>query len=96
MTGLGGDAFWTIYDPASQRVTCVDGSGLSGQRVGPEYLRELGHGAPPQRGAAAMLTCPGAVSGWSKALELAAGWRGGAEWAPAASHADAASDRSGT
>ena len=74
MTGLGGDAFWTIYDPASQRVTCVDGSVLSGQRVGPEYLRELGHGAPPQRGAAAMLTCPGAVSGWSKALELAGGW----------------------
>lgn len=74
MTGLGGDAFWTIYDPASGRVTCVDGSGLSGQRVGPDYLRDCGHDSLPQRGPAAMLTCPGAVSGWSKALELARGW----------------------
>ena len=74
MTGLGGDAFWTIHDPASERVVCVDGSGLSGQRIGPEYLRETGHSALPQRGPAAMLTCPGAVSGWRKALELAAGW----------------------
>lgn len=74
MTGLGGDVFWTIHDPVSGRVVCVDGSGLSGQRVGPEHLREMGHTALPQRGPAAMLTCPGAVSGWDKALELAAGW----------------------
>lgn len=74
MTGLGGDAFWTIHDPASGRVVCVDGSGLSGSGVGPEYLRENGHAAMPQRGPAAMLTCPGAVSGWSKALDLARDW----------------------
>ena len=74
MTGLGGDAFWTIYDPAAGRVTCIDGSGLSGACVGPEYLRAGGHVTPPQRGPAAMLTCPGAVSGWKCALELARGW----------------------
>ena len=76
MTGLGGDAFWTIHDPASGRVMCVDGSGLSGSRIGPEYLRDRGHTALPQRGPEAMLTCPGAVSGWSKALELARDWSG--------------------
>ncbi len=74
MTGLGGDAFWTIHDPASGRVVCIDGSGLSGQRVSPDYLRACGHDSLPQRGPAAMLTCPGAVSGWSTALDLAAGW----------------------
>ena len=42
MTGLGGDAFWTIYDPASQRVTCVDGSGLSGGWRDARLGRECG------------------------------------------------------
>ena len=74
MTGLGGDAFWTIYGPAAGEVRCIDGAGLSGERVTPDYLRERGYNALPERGPEAMLTCPGAVASWSKALELASGW----------------------
>ncbi|MDR2893445.1 MAG: gamma-glutamyltransferase family protein [Deltaproteobacteria bacterium] len=74
MSGLGGDAFWTIYEPEGGRVRCIEGVGLSGSRVSAEALRKAGHKYLPRRGSQAMLTCPGAVSGWSKALEVAAPW----------------------
>lgn len=74
MTGLGGDAFWTIYDPVSGKVLCIDGSGKSGERVSADYLCALEISAPPPRGPKVMLTCPGAVASWDTALELAQGW----------------------
>ncbi len=74
MTGLGGDAFWTVYEPSSGKVLCIDGSGLSGERVNFDYLRAQGLCAPQQRGPEAMLTSPGAVASWGKALDLARAW----------------------
>ena len=73
MCGLGGDAFWTLYDPASARVTCIDAAGHSGLHVHGEYLKKRGHTAIPRRGPQAMITCAGAVSGWQRALETATG-----------------------
>lgn len=74
MTGLGGDAFWTIHDPAGGRVECIDASGISGAAVNFEYLKKARLEKIPQRGPKAMITCPGAVSGWQKALEVSKNW----------------------
>ncbi len=76
MTGLAGDAFWTIHDPVSGRVMCIDGSGLSGKHINLAHLRNSGHKTVPERGPGAMITCPGAVSGWQKALEVSRDWGG--------------------
>ncbi|MDL2313866.1 gamma-glutamyltransferase family protein, partial [Desulfovibrio sp. OttesenSCG-928-C14] len=77
MAGMGGDTFWTIYDPASGRVVCIDGSGHSGKAAGPEFLRANNLSALPQRGPLSIVTCAGAVSGWQAALEEARDWSRG-------------------
>ncbi|MDR1124586.1 MAG: gamma-glutamyltransferase family protein [Deltaproteobacteria bacterium] len=75
MTGLGGDAFWTIYDPASGRVQCIDASGLSGENVRLAEVKKKADAADfAFFGPQTMLTCPGAVGGWARALEMAAAW----------------------
>ncbi len=82
MTGLGGDAFWTIYNPEGfgagfpDNVLCLDACGKSGQAVTPEALALAGHKAVPRRGPWAAITVPGAVSGWQAALDLARAWGG--------------------
>ena len=68
MTGLGGDAFWTIYDPASGQVQCIDASGVSGAGVDFGLLEKARREKIPQRGPPALLPSPGAVSGWHHAL----------------------------
>ena len=64
--GLGGDAFWLIWDAAAGRQVALNGSGRAPAAADPATLREAGHQAIPLRGAAA-ITVPGAVRSWADA-----------------------------
>jgi oxamate amidohydrolase len=70
MNQLGGDGFWLIREP-SGRVRAVMAAGVAGSRARPELYDEAGLEAIPPRGPLAALTVPGAVAGWSLALEAA-------------------------
>lgn len=62
MTGIGGDAFWLIYDAESRALAGIDGSGAAGRGVNLEaYARES---AIPWRGPRAAITVPGALDSW--------------------------------
>jgi gamma-glutamyltranspeptidase/glutathione hydrolase len=67
MAGLGGDGFWLIHDGAGARA--VNASGPAAADATPDYYRERGHDAIPDRGEEAALTVPGAVDGWRLAHE---------------------------
>jgi gamma-glutamyltranspeptidase len=59
MTGLGGDAFFVVFDKGEVRV--LNASGFSGANVVvPDKI--------PDRGPGAVLTIPGAVAGWRALL----------------------------
>ena len=65
MTGLGGDAFWLIYDARQKRVRCLDGAGCAAASASIETFRARGMGEIPFRGILpATLTVPGAVASW--------------------------------
>jgi gamma-glutamyltranspeptidase len=65
MTGLGGDAFWLIYDAKTNAVRYLDGGGRAAANADPAYVRDRGQGEIPLRGILpATLTMPGAVSSW--------------------------------
>jgi oxamate amidohydrolase len=69
MTGLGGDGFWLIHDPA-HGPRGLNASGPAAALASAELLRNRGFPtAVPQRGALAALTVPGAVDGWRAAHE---------------------------
>ncbi len=70
MNQLGGDGFWLIREP-SGRIRALMAAGVAGSRARPELYREAGLDAIPARGPLAALTVPGAVAGWSLALEAA-------------------------
>jgi gamma-glutamyltranspeptidase len=68
MCGLGGDAFWLIYDAAARKVSYLDGGGRAARSATLE--RFAGEKEIPYRGLApATLTTPGAVASFCAAHE---------------------------
>lgn len=68
MTSIGGDAFWLIYDAASDRVRYLDGAGMACASGTIDAFRRRGLREVPLRGALpATLTVPGAVASWCAA-----------------------------
>ena len=68
MTGVGGDAFWLIYDAKTNAVRYLDGGGRGAASASAAWFRERGHSEVPFRGILpATLTTPGAVSSWVEA-----------------------------
>jgi len=66
MTGIGGDAFWLIYDP-KEGVSFIEASGYSGYDVNMSHYKGLD--SIPFRGKIAANTVAGAVSAWDLAYE---------------------------
>jgi gamma-glutamyltranspeptidase/glutathione hydrolase len=66
--GLGGDAFWMIFDPQSADVVAYNGSGRAPRNLEAAELRAHGHTEMPPRGAFPV-TVPGAVRSWEDVLE---------------------------
>ena len=68
MTGLGGDAFWLIYDAKTGRVRHLDGGGRAAANASIDWFARRGYTEVPFRGILpATLTTPGAVSSWVEA-----------------------------
>lgn len=70
MNHVGGDGFWLVREP-SGRVRYLEACGFAGRDATIGHYHELGHETIPARGPLAALTVPGAVGGWSLALEAA-------------------------
>jgi len=66
--GLGGDAFWMIYDPEAADVVAYNGSGRAPRNLEGAELRDQGFTEMPARGGFAV-TVPGAVRAWEDVLE---------------------------
>jgi len=66
--GVGGDAFWVLYEPRTREVVCYNGSGRAAAALSAAQLRERGMTAMPQRGALSV-TVPGAVRSWEDVVE---------------------------
>ena len=64
--GIGGDAFWLIWDEASGRQTALNGSGRAPAAADATALRAGGLLTLPYRGPLA-ITVPGAVRSWDDA-----------------------------
>jgi gamma-glutamyltranspeptidase len=64
--GIGGDAFWLIWDAASGRQLALNGSGRAPARANAEALRRAGLRTMPLRGPHS-ITVPGAVRSWGEA-----------------------------
>jgi gamma-glutamyltranspeptidase/glutathione hydrolase len=66
MCGIGGDAFWLIYDAASRKVRYLDGGGRAAASA--TLDRFAGKAEIPFRGILpATVTTPGAVASWAEA-----------------------------
>lgn len=64
--GIGGDAFWLIWDAASGRQFALNGSGRAPAGADPAALRAAGLRTLPRRGPLT-ITVPGAVRSWGDA-----------------------------
>ena len=64
--GIGGDAFWLLWDAASSRQTALNGSGRSARALDAAAVRRQGLASIPKRGALS-ITVPGAVRSWGDA-----------------------------
>ena len=64
--GLGGDAFWIIWDAERAEAVTLNGSGRSGSRATIEAARAAGHQRMPERGPWSV-TVPGGVDSWGEA-----------------------------
>ena len=68
MTGVGGDAFWLIYDAASGRVRHLDGGGRAAASADLAAFASRGLNEIPYRGILpATVTTPGSVASWGVA-----------------------------
>jgi gamma-glutamyltranspeptidase len=68
MTGVGGDAFWLIYDAKAKRVRYLDAAGQAASNASIGWFEQRGLKEIPFRGVLpATLTVPGAVDGWCTA-----------------------------
>jgi gamma-glutamyltranspeptidase/glutathione hydrolase len=68
MTGLGGDAFWLIYDAKARRVRYLDGGGRAAAGASIDWFATRGMAEIPFRGILpATVTTPGAVASWCEA-----------------------------
>jgi gamma-glutamyltranspeptidase len=66
LCGIGGDAFWLIWDAAERRQHALNGSGRSGATADAARLRADGHERLPIHGPLT-ITVPGAVRSWGDA-----------------------------
>ena len=64
--GIGGDAFWLIWDAAASRQHALNGSGRSAAGVDAAALRDRGLVELPKRGPLS-ISVPGAVRSWGDA-----------------------------
>ena len=64
--GIGGDAFWLIWDAAAGRQVALNGSGRSAAAAEAARVRAAGHRRMPIRGPLS-ITVPGAVRSWGDA-----------------------------
>jgi len=64
--GLGGDAFWLVWDEAAATQTALNGSGRAPASADPAALRARGLTTLPYRGPLT-ITIPGAVRSWADA-----------------------------
>lgn len=62
-TGVGGDAFWLIYDGRRGEVVAVNGSGRSPKKSSIDYFRKKSLGKIPGQGIHSV-TVPGAAHSW--------------------------------
>ena len=68
MVGVGGDAFWLIYEAASGQVKYLDGGGRATQKATINNVHARGLSEIPFRGIVpATLTVPGSVASWDEA-----------------------------
>jgi gamma-glutamyltranspeptidase/glutathione hydrolase len=68
MTGIGGDAFWLIYDAATRTVRYIDGGGRATSRGTLDAFAKRGLDEVPYKGVLpGTLTVPGAVASWGMA-----------------------------
>src|SRR2546422_2875430 len=66
--GIGGDAFWLIYDARRRAVRFLDAAGRAASCATIEWFRSRGHAEIPVRGILpGTVTVPGAVDGWCQA-----------------------------
>jgi gamma-glutamyltranspeptidase len=66
MCGIGGDAFWLIFESASKELSFLNASGRSPYGATIDYFRRAGRSSIPLRGLLPV-TVPGAVDGWFEA-----------------------------
>jgi gamma-glutamyltranspeptidase len=64
--GLGGDAFWIIWDAQKREALTLNGSGRAGSGATIEAAAAAGHRAMPERGPWS-ITVPGGVHSWGEA-----------------------------
>ncbi len=62
-SGIGGDLFAIVWDPATRKLHGYNGSGRSPRALSLRWLRANGHDEMPQRGPLPV-TVPGAVDAW--------------------------------
>src|SRR5712675_1045546 len=73
MNHLGGDGIWLVREP-SGRVRALMAAGRAGANARRELYRD--YETIPPRGPLAALTVPGAIAGWTLALEAARSYGG--------------------